>query len=349
MKLLKYIFRTIVLISGIFLLYILIVIFVNTIADYKPTNNFNILRENDIILNDTVSFLSWNIGYAGMGQYVDFFYDGGKTVVPDYNYYKECLDSICYTLSLYDRLCDIILLQEVDFNSKRSYYENQKKIIDRIMVRKKNSDSLINYQVPFISFPLLKPLGKVCAGLLTLSNYKPVLSLKIFFDKTYSWPKQIFFLDRGILIHAYRTKKSKFLFVINIHLSAFDDAKEARIKELNVLKLIITRILQNNHYLIIAGDWNINPPNYKFCNQNKLKHFYTELNNFHLENANFYYDSIVPTNRKANMPYIKNITPVTTLDYVLFSNNVKLINYKAIDLEFKFSDHNPIFFTVALK
>jgi len=349
MALLKSTLRLLAIIIVLFIAYFIGVIMVNTVNDYKPQNCYMKLTDSDVIEKDTLHLLSWNIGYAGMGKEMDFFYDGGKMVRPSYDYYQQCFDSILHFLAASDSKSDICLLQEVDFDSKRSYYINQKQQMAKVLKTKEFADSLINYQVSFVAFPLYKPLGKVSAGLVTFSSLKPSWISNVYFGETYSWPKQVFFLDRGILIHAYKTRKGKFLFVINVHLSAFDDAVEARAEELNLLQTVLSAILKHNHYLIVAGDWNINPPQFYFSNNVNFKCFYTEPNTFECKNTAFYYDTLVPTNRKADMPYIKHKTPVTTLDYILCSNNLDIINYKVIDLDFKFSDHNPIAFSVVLK
>jgi len=349
MTLFKSALRLLAVIIVLFIAYFIGVILLNTVNDYKPQNSYTRITDSDVMEKNTLHLLSWNIGYAGMGKEMDFFYDGGTMVRPSYDYYKQCFDSILHFLASINQKNDICLLQEVDFESKRSYYINQKQQIAKVLQSKQYADSLINYQVSFVAFPLHKPMGKVSAGLVTFSKTKPVWSSKVYFGETYSWPKQVFFLDRGILIHAFKTRKGKYLFVVNVHLSAFDDAVEARSKELSMLQTLVSAILKNNHYLMVAGDWNINPPQFHFSNKVKFKYFYTEPNTYEFKNATFYSDTLVPTNRKADMSYIKHKTPVTTLDYILCSNNLDIINYKVIDLDFKFSDHNPIAFSVVLK
>ena len=72
-----------------------------------------------VFLPDTLTVLSWNIGYAGLGDDMDFFYDGGKRVRDSRRRTLENLRNIVAELRKAD--ADIMLLQEVDCDSHRSY------------------------------------------------------------------------------------------------------------------------------------------------------------------------------------------------------------------------------------
>lgn len=236
MRFLRWFLKVIIILIALAALYFIFIILYNTFFDYKPQSSVHIFQDSLSYDIDTLSIISWNIGYAGLGEKMDFFYEGGTTVKPPKKYYDSCLNDIVHQISLWDNNTDILLLQEVDFNSKRSYHINQKhKIHENIRILK-FSDSLINYKVSFIPFPVFQPMGKVCAGLVTLSKFLPTIHANMFFKNTYSWPKHIFFLDRGALIHGYKLKSGKWLFIVNIHLSAFDDAQTARFDEMCLIK-----------------------------------------------------------------------------------------------------------------
>ncbi len=350
MKLLRWFLKISIALITLLAFYFIFIILYNTIFDYKPKSFVNILPESSLYDVDTLSIISWNIGYAGLGEKMDFFYEGGTTVRPPKKYYNTCLNDIVNYISLWEKKTDIMLLQEVDFNSMRSYNINQKyKLLEKLRILT-FSDSLINYKVPFIPFPLFQPMGKVCAGLVTLSQYKPTLQARMFFKNTYSWPKHIFFLDRGALIHGYQLNSGKWLFVINIHLSAFEDAQTARFDEMSLIKAFIEKIVSKGHYVIVGGDWNINPPSFKLSLLNNKNPVYqTEINPFSFsENFTHYYDTLHATNRMVNTPF-KETTPVTTLDYFLVSKNINVIHTEVIPLNFRLSDHNPVRIICALQ
>ena len=71
---------------GLFLLYI-------TLTDFKPKEIEVISRETATTLSlDTFNFAVWNIGYAGLGAEMDFFYDDGKKVRPTKGQSRKYLD-----------------------------------------------------------------------------------------------------------------------------------------------------------------------------------------------------------------------------------------------------------------
>jgi|YNPMSStandDraft_1061717.scaffolds.fasta_scaffold05786_1 endonuclease/exonuclease/phosphatase family metal-dependent hydrolase len=337
-------FKLILFTLSTYLLYWIIIIIINFYYDYVPKNKLEKFTEATVINKDTLKLLIWNLGYAGLGENMDFFYEGGSEVCPNKNYYDFTLMNIKHILKKYDTICDFILLQEVDFYSKRSYYLNQKKYIKKNLKQQIFSDSLVNYNVKFLPLPLKKPMGQVNSGLVSFSKYNPYLKFDFYFDQTYSFPKKLFFLDRGVLIHGYLYKNNKFLFVINIHLSAFDDAIEARVKEINVLKEIINLMVNKGHYVVVGGDWNINPPNFKLLDTSLFNPvYYTEQNNeFFNSKFKYAYDSITATNRMVNEPFIVNKTMVSTLDYYLCSKNINILSVNSVNLQFKHSDHNPV-------
>ncbi len=80
-------------------------------------------------------------------------------------------------------------------NSKRSYYINEAKEIGKLL-RNYGLTEVVNYKVPYVPFPLSKPLGKVISGMLTMSQYCPELARRCAFPQIASFPQKLFLLDR---------------------------------------------------------------------------------------------------------------------------------------------------------
>ena len=99
MTLFKSALRLLAVIIVLFIAYFIGVILLNTVNDYKPQNSYTRITDSDFMEKDTLHLLSWNIGYAGMGKEMDFFYDSGTIVRPSYDYYKQCFDSILHFLA----------------------------------------------------------------------------------------------------------------------------------------------------------------------------------------------------------------------------------------------------------
>lgn len=72
-------------------------------------------------VGDSISVLSWNIGYAGLGKGSDFFMDGGKNSrSADETTVNTYLSGIADTLKAAG--ADVYMLQEVDQNSSRTFH-----------------------------------------------------------------------------------------------------------------------------------------------------------------------------------------------------------------------------------
>ncbi len=332
---------------GIYLLF-------STITDYKPQKIETVeLRgniTNNQILNDELTLLSWNIGYAGLSKEMDFFYDGGTKVKPSTEVYQKALNGILNTLVTYSYV-DFVLLQEVDVFSKRSYFSNQAAFISDFLPDFAYAYA-VNYDVKYVLLPLYAPMGRVKAGLQTLTKYKPVEIKRYAYSANFDWPKKLLMLDRCFLVTKYLLANGKRLIVINTHNSTFDGGLLSK-KELDELKNYVLNEYDKGNYVIVGGDWNNNPPNFKkvqsFKN-NKIFHLDNEIaNNFMPPDWQWVYDVETPTNRNVNEPYNVKTTETTVIDFYLISPNIESLSIRNIDLNFEFSDHNPVLMNVKLK
>ena len=70
------------LLPFIFLFYVFMGLFHATLTDFEPPEKtiLNIKKNsgNEFITSPTLSFLNWNIGFAGMGEKSNFFYDSNQ-------------------------------------------------------------------------------------------------------------------------------------------------------------------------------------------------------------------------------------------------------------------------------
>ncbi len=336
----------------LFGLYVLGMILYATYNDYKPEEKLTIEVEgkNNQPMSDTLSLLNWNIGYSGLGKEVDFFYDGGKTVVSPKDIVTKDLGGIVATIAT--NKADFILLQEVDENSNRSYYiEEDKKIAEALPGY--NSAFAVNYDVKFVPIPFNNPMGKVLGGLVTYSKYTPKECSRFQYPSQFGWPKQLFMLDRCMMIQRYDVKNDKELVVINLHNSAYDDTGTLKKAEMNYLKSYITGEYAKDNYVIIGGDWNQTPPGF---DNNTFKKSGGEDSyvqepikaDYLPKNWQWVYDSTIPTNRKLAAPYDPNKTFTTVIDFYLVSPNVQVLEKKGVNTNFEFSDHQPVYIKVVL-
>lgn len=348
-KVLKYLLILVLLVLG----YFITVIVVNSRADYKPVACDTLLKSGkpgQLLYNDSIGIVSWNIGYCSLGKELDFFYDGGKSMRAPKEVYEKYLQAVFDRIESFDTI-PFVLLQEVDFNSKRSYKTPQDSLFSKALPTY-NQVKAINYKVPYVPFPLFNPMGRVLSGLQTLSRIVPINAARVSYPSSYSFPMGVFFLDRCFIISRYSLENGKDLVIVNTHNSAFDDAEELRKTEMFYLRSFLLDEYARGNYVIAGGDWNQNPPLYNPLNIQTgdfSQHSGSPIaSNYYPEGWQWIYDKSKPTNRNVDSAYQKGKTPVTILDFYLVSPNVQ-VNYNfTIDLGFEHSDHNPIYMNFTL-
>ena len=65
------------------ILFIVLFLIYASVSDYKPELTeivFETENPDTINVNKDLNLMIWNIGYCGLGEDMDFFYDGGKQV-----------------------------------------------------------------------------------------------------------------------------------------------------------------------------------------------------------------------------------------------------------------------------
>lgn len=341
--------------SGLVLLVLAVFLVFTTVTDYKPAAMETIAIPKtslpEIIPAGKLQLYTWNIGYCGLGANMDFFYENGKMVRPDKQYYERCRDGVLHQISILNNP-DFILIQEIDQQSHRTYLDDQ---VERVKASFTDYATFfaLNYKVPFVPVPIYSPMGKVKAGLLTLSRYQPVNIERHSFPSAYSWPKRLFMLDRGFLLTRYKVSNGKQLVLINTHNSAFNDAADMRTKELNMIKSTIQKEYSLGNYVMVGGDWNQNPvPFHKESIQDgNIVHVISPgiPADFLPAGFTWAFDPKYPTNRDVDIPYAKGKTRTTIIDFFILSPNITMLSTNTIQTGFEFADHQPVGMEVELK
>ena len=328
-----------------FLLYI-------TLSDYKPEAAEVLLEETDVPLvkQDTFKLMNWNVGYAGLGKEMDFFYDEGTQVRPSEALNRKYLDGIKAFVKANDTV-DFWMLQEVDIKSRRSHFVNE---VAEIEHAKSGSFDVFakNYDVPFVPVPVYEPMGSVLGGLMIFSEFQPAEALRYAYPLIASWPDKLFLLDRCFILNRYPLQSGKDLVVINTHNSAYVYDSALRVHELQILKKIMLAEYDRDNFVVAGGDWNQNPPGYRpegFYNGHRFFESEVQMNpDFMPAGWTWAYDNSAPTNRQNYQPFVKGENGTTCLDYYLTSPNVEVLETRVIDLDFIYSDHNPVFLKVVV-
>lgn len=326
----------------LFLLFLLI----STLAEYRPSDQIILESSSDSdSLPDSTLYtaLIWNIGYAGLGANMDFFYDGGKGVRDTHAHVENNFQAISSFLGSNDSI-EFILLQEVDISSKRSYRINQVSAFDTLL-NKHGGYVGINYQVGFVPVPVYSPLGKVKSGIVTYSDCKPVDVRRYAYPGSFSWPSRTFNLKRCFLVSRYNLSGGKDFVLINTHNSAYDDGS-LRAAEIKALASFVEQEFKKGNYVLIGGDWNQCPSGFE---PNFTQPFDT-IDLIHLP-VDFLsgwkqaYPNDGPTNRRIRTSYDRSETLTTVIDYYIASPNINIVSVRRLDLDFAHSDHQPVLLT----
>jgi endonuclease/exonuclease/phosphatase family metal-dependent hydrolase len=343
------IFLVVILIVA--LVFIFLILYAS-ISDYSPAKTTELTgfqdRVDTIPGSDTISLLIWNIGYCGLDKQMDFFYDGGKGVRTPEAQLMRNYASIRQFLKGNDS-ADIIMLQEVDVKSKRSYSFNEVSDLSETF----NTFASFygkNYNVFFVPVPPMKPMGSVNSGLLSLSRFNPATAVRYTFPGEYGWPKQLFMLDRCFLVMRFPVNDGKELLVINTHNEAYDDGS-IRDEQMKYLKEFLLSEYENGNYIVVGGDWNQCPPAFTPAFTAEV---FDDVNNKGIETNylpadwQWIYDPSKPTNRRLDIAYTKGITRTTLIDFFLLSPNIRSLAISTTDLGFENSDHQPVFLKISL-
>jgi len=315
-----------------------------TFSDYKPdptTLVFENSKTKPIAEQKDFRLLVWNIGYAGLGRDMDFFYDGGKQVRSTRQIVEKNVSAIEAFIARQTDI-DFFLLQEVDKKSKRSYLIDEVSKIAKIFPRFHTSFGK-NYDVFFVPVPPSDPLGKVLSGLQTLSRFEPLSVVRHSFPGNYAWPQGLFMLDRCFLASRYRLEGGRQLLVINTHNSAYDDGT-LRSNQMAYLKNFLIQEYEKGNYVIVGGDWNQCPPGFNpefeqnlMDNENRMN-----IEKKYLPEWKWVYDQKIPTNRRLVAPYDEKTTLTTVIDFFLVSPNIAVKQVQGVHLDFEHSDHHPV-------
>jgi endonuclease/exonuclease/phosphatase family metal-dependent hydrolase len=307
--------------------------------------------KNINLADTTFTFLTWNVGYGGLGAEVDFFYDGGKMVTsPKEHVLKNNKGMMEFFAANND--VDFIFLQETDRNSKRSWGIDQVEEFAGVLPEH-NYAFTPNYDVKWLPFPFLDPMGKVYGGLTTYSKYTPEETKRIAVANITDFPRRLFYLQRCLMTQRYKLPNGKDLFVINTHFEAYDTG-EIKKQEMETARQIMEAEYAKGNYVVIGGDWNIAPPGFdvdKWEKGDKTKGELYRANNdsAYIPDWKYAFDANTPSNRDNIHAFDPATTYTTVIDYFFVSPNVDIEEVKGVDMGFKFSDHNPVKMKIRLK
>lgn len=297
---------------------------------------------------DTLSILTFNIGYGGYNKEEDFFMDGGEGVLPESS--AKVMENLAGIASVInEEACDVVFVQEADIDSHRSYNNNEVAYL---------SSSIgmpfafaCNYKVAYVPYPI-PPMGKVYSGLVNYSAFDVREAVRYALPDTAPWYMSMGYLKRCLLVERIPVQDSdRELVLVNLHLEAYTE-EEKRDAQMKVLSDLIEEEYAKGNYVIVGGDFNQefegndNPPVLSETGWLPGEVKLSEVpEGFFLAVADN-----APSCRSLEEPFTDNETSqVYIIDGFLVSNNMDVRSVKIIDRGFEYSDHNPVRLEVRLR
>ncbi len=302
----------------------------------------------DVTAETPYHLTDWNVGFGAYTDQFSFFMDGG--IYSRSFSYEETVANMEKIID-YLKSCksDFYLIQEVDFNSTRSHKVDEVTMINDAFNQKYQSTFCMNYDSPYLFFPVMSPIGSSHSGMITLSDTTITDSLRRSLPIQTNYAK-LLDLDRAYSVNRIPCSDGHELVLINLHLSAYTTDDSIIKNQLTLLVSTIEEEYEKGNYVIAGGDFNMD----LLGDSGSI---------FGVSGANFSWaqpipegsipDSIqlvVPFDETDPVPSARNADsvwdPLTnfqiTIDGFLVSDNVKVEKCEVSDLQFAYSDHNPV-------
>ncbi|MBT4331919.1 MAG: endonuclease/exonuclease/phosphatase family protein [Candidatus Cloacimonetes bacterium] len=228
-------------------------IFNTTFEDLEDARMYEASELTDAPVPAALKIMTWNIKFGGAR--IDFFFDGwGDEVLMEESVVIENTQQIAYYINEIDP--DIILLQELDIDSKRSAY------VDQLQFLLDTTD--LNYGAYAsqwkADFVPSDGLGRMNSGNAILSKWEITDASRIalpLIDQ--DGLTQYFYLRRNILKTTIQIGTEE-LQVLNIHAAAY--SKDGTKKEqIDIFKGELDELNNDGSLFVAGGDFNAIPPN----------------------------------------------------------------------------------------
>ena len=301
---------------------------------------------------ETLKVMTWNTGYGALDERQDCCWDGGKGV---YGESKEVVQENIEALKtkISQENPDIFFTQELDLDSKRSFYIDELASFRSTFDEKYNSSFACNFKAGLVPSPLSQMTGKVNAGIATFSRFAISDSERVQLPIPFSWPMKLFNLKRCLLVTRMPIQGSdKELVMINLHLEAYS-SEEGKVKQANQLMGLMKEEYEKGNYVIAGGDFN---QTFSHIGFNKYPNngdweCPTFEEESYKDSFTFEMDDTYPTCRSLKTPlvgYDKETFQYYMIDGFIVSKNVTVNEIHTLDLGFKNTDHNPVSMKIKL-
>ena len=341
--------RIVGIIAAVLILAVAALLGILSAFEYRPADTETVIvsHEAEAVLEtgSQISLLSWNCGYGALGDNADFFMDGGSSV---YTADRERLSS--NLKGIRDKIsevgADLVILQEVDINSSRSYGTDERTVL-RSAVPAVSEAFAYNFNSLYVPYPI-PPIGHVEGGLYVLSTAEIADAERVSLPCPFSWPVRIVNLKRCLLVcHIPLKGTDRLLTLINLHLEAYDNG-EGKIAQTEKLVSLLREEAAAGNYVIAGGDFNqlfssVDSTAYP-AYEGKWQPGIIDTGAFGDEFLPLM-DPSVPTCRSLDQPYAgasDDGFQFYMIDGFIVSRDIQVDSMETLDCGFVYADHNPV-------
>ncbi len=300
------------------------------------------------VTTDTVyTITTYNVGFGAYSPDFSFFMDGGRYArAYSADAAKTNISGAANVISTLD--ADFAFFQEVDTDATRSRHVNE---ADILTARFDGYASVfaLNYDSPYLFYPLREPIGRSVSGIMTLSRFGANDAVR------YSLPieeglRRFLDLDRCFSVTRVPTSGGLELVLLNVHLSAYTSGVGIGEVQLQQVLTVAESEAAAGNYVIIGGDFNkdlIGDAPARFGLPASDESWAQPINVGLLPDGFTIAQvpdgaALSPTVRGTDGPYVPGETFLSVIDGFIVSPNVEIVRVENIDTAFEFSDHNPV-------
>ena len=303
----------------------------------------NIAAETDYTL------VSWNIGFGAYEPDYGFFMDKGtQSWAWSEERLRANIAGIADTLKEYD--ADLLLLEEVDTNSTRTYHVNELELLQNALTQYPTSAFAQNYDSPFLFYPITQPHGRSRSGIWTASKFAATSASRVSLPVETGLTK-LLDLDRCYSVTRLPVENGKELCLYTFHLSAYTSDGKIATEQLELLLNDMQAEYEKGNYAIAGGDFNKDLPeggSEQYFGVSTEGHNWAQpIKRELFENrpltlcAPIDEEDPVASCRYADGPIHGGQLRVI-VDGFIVSDNVSVAEARVLDDGFAHSDHNPV-------
>jgi len=285
----------------------------------------------------SLSLVTWNLGYAGLGRESDFFADGGRAYLPPSRRAVQTnRDAIVNWIGAVD--ADVLLLQELAQGSVVNWWVDLKGAVDATLPGHARA-----FYADFRT-RLLPPPLRIRNG---VAAY-----VRSGWQASELWPLPA---DgdpySGALRRRYAALATRMngpggcWVVVNLHTAAFDDDAALRRRQIAAVLERAGRETAAGHRVIVGGDWNLRLASTDFPHTTRAEDLFW-VHDFPQDllppGWRIVADPTIPSVRTNERPYRPGENYTAVIDGFLVGPGVAVDSVAGVDLGFRHSDHQPV-------